>query len=228
MATLTQMEAFIENMLPYAETAGNQIGVNPNLILGQWANETGYGTSTAATQDNNYGGITYNGQLGVFSSIGNFVSAFVSTITNNFPSALNTGNSVGYVNALENGRTKYATDPNYADKVISNAQQITNVEQTMGLTVPNASSVTGTLSSILGSSALDALSPVSGVTSALTGDTTTGAASGCSGVNGLFNWSCYSSAITDLLFIGLGIVLIFGVIMLVSDSAKQTIVEAVT
>lgn len=50
-------QAFVQQMLPYAKTASAGTGLPVNLLLAQWAEESGYGTSSLAKFYNNYGGI---------------------------------------------------------------------------------------------------------------------------------------------------------------------------
>ena len=49
--------AFANQWAPYAQEAGATLGVDPNVILGQWALESGYGTNSATVQNNNPGAI---------------------------------------------------------------------------------------------------------------------------------------------------------------------------
>ncbi len=50
-------DAFVVQMLPYAETASQGTGLPVNFLLAQWAEESGYGTSSLAQYYNNFGGI---------------------------------------------------------------------------------------------------------------------------------------------------------------------------
>lgn len=52
-----QQRAWLTQMEPWATYASQQTGLTPQLILAQWANETGWGTSYAYTHNNNLAGI---------------------------------------------------------------------------------------------------------------------------------------------------------------------------
>ena len=80
-------EQFVARYTPYAERAAYQIesltgGSRPepslsNMILAQWALETGWGSSQAAEAANNLAGITgAHGQLAQYSSLDAFVTAY--------------------------------------------------------------------------------------------------------------------------------------------------------
>lgn len=86
MATQAQVTAFYNQMAPYALTAQQQTGINANLILAQWANETGDGTSPAFTKDFNPAGIgiTGSGVTGKnYGSIQGGVEAYINFINDN-------------------------------------------------------------------------------------------------------------------------------------------------
>lgn len=50
-------QAFVQQMKPYAETASKGTSLPVNFLLAQWAEESGYGTSSLAQYYNNFGGI---------------------------------------------------------------------------------------------------------------------------------------------------------------------------
>jgi flagellar protein FlgJ len=149
--TATKRE-FIEKMLPQAEAAGRELGVDPRAIIAQAALETGWGTSQPAdasgSSHNLFGikaGANWNGasvesatteyEAGVagaevarfraYGSTEASVNDYVSLLRDNprYAAALNTGGDVrAFATALQRGG--YATDPDYANKVVSVAEQI--------------------------------------------------------------------------------------------------------
>jgi hypothetical protein len=96
MATAADITSFETALLPYAQDAGTQLGVDPTTILGQWGLESGFGTSAAA-QGNNFAGLTNAGEgtgYRTYSSLADFEAAFVSNVKRLHPAALNTGSDV--------------------------------------------------------------------------------------------------------------------------------------
>jgi flagellum-specific peptidoglycan hydrolase FlgJ len=53
------MPGFYNKMLPYAQKASNALNIPVSVILGQWAIESGHGTSPLAIGSNNFAGITH-------------------------------------------------------------------------------------------------------------------------------------------------------------------------
>jgi len=51
--------AFVNAQLPAARVASKQLGIPVSVILAQWINETGGGSSEAFVQGNNYAGVSY-------------------------------------------------------------------------------------------------------------------------------------------------------------------------
>jgi peptidoglycan hydrolase FlgJ len=143
---------FIEKMLPQAEAAGRELGVDPRAIIAQAALETGWGTSQPAdasgSSHNLFGikaGANWTGasvasatteyEAGVagaevarfraYGSTEASVNDYVSLLRDNprYAAALNTGGDVrAFATALQRGG--YATDPDYANKLVSVAEQI--------------------------------------------------------------------------------------------------------
>jgi len=143
---------FIEKMLPQAEAAGRELGVNPRAIIAQAALETGWGASQPAdasgASHNLFGikaGASWQGasvasgtieyESGVasdevarfraYGSAQESVNDYVSLLRDNprYAAALNTGGDVhAFAAALQRGG--YATDPDYANKLVAIAEQI--------------------------------------------------------------------------------------------------------
>jgi peptidoglycan hydrolase FlgJ len=148
-------QQFIEKMLPQAEAAGRELGVDPRAIIAQAALETGWGTSQPADATGNshnlfgikaganwkgasVGSATTEFENGVagtevarfraYGSAEASVNDYVSLLRDNprYAAALNTGGDVrAFATALQRGG--YATDPDYANKLEAVTAQV--VEQ---------------------------------------------------------------------------------------------------
>jgi flagellar protein FlgJ len=145
-------QQFIEKILPQAQAAGRELGVDPRAIIAQAALETGWGTSKPADAQggsNNLFGIKAGGRwqgatvesatqeytAGVandevarfraYGSESDSIKDYVSLLRDNprYSAALNTGGDVrAFATALQSGG--YATDPDYANKLVSLAEQL--------------------------------------------------------------------------------------------------------
>jgi hypothetical protein len=80
MASQSQIDAFVNTYAPYAETAAAQTGLNAQLILAQWGNETNYGTHF--TEKNNIGnvGVYGGGPNPSFATVADGVQAYINEI----------------------------------------------------------------------------------------------------------------------------------------------------
>jgi peptidoglycan hydrolase FlgJ len=155
-------QQFIEKMLPQAQAAGRELGVDPRAIIAQAALETGWGTAQPADANggsNNLFGIKAGGswqgasvasntqeytngiageevaRFRAYDSTADGVKDYVSLLRDNprYSAALNTGSDVhAFATALQRGG--YATDPDYANKLVSVAEQ-------MGMRQPVAASL---------------------------------------------------------------------------------------
>jgi peptidoglycan hydrolase FlgJ len=145
-------QKFIEKMLPQAEAAGRELGVDPRAIIAQAALETGWGTSQPADGTGNShnlfgikagaswkgasvasattefdGGVagTEVARFRAYGSAEASVNDYVSLLRDNprYSAALNTGGDIhAFAAALQRGG--YATDPDYANKLVTLAGQI--------------------------------------------------------------------------------------------------------
>jgi peptidoglycan hydrolase FlgJ len=145
-------QKFIEKMLPQAEAAARDLGVDPRAIIAQAAIETGWGTSQPADASggsNNLFGIKAGGswqgasvasttqefnagvegtelaRFRAYGSSSDSVKDYVALLRDNprYSAALNTGDDVhAFATALQRGG--YATDPDYANKLVSVAAQL--------------------------------------------------------------------------------------------------------
>lgn len=143
---------FISTMRPFAEAAANELGIPANILLAQSALETGWGNKVIqhgnGQSSHNLFGIKadarWDGQyvnvssleyvdgvakrefsnFKVYESYKESFEDYVDFIKGNdrYRSALqNIGNGEGYIKALQDAG--YATDPQYANKVIDIAQR---------------------------------------------------------------------------------------------------------
>ncbi|MBE8554873.1 flagellar assembly peptidoglycan hydrolase FlgJ [Vibrio cyclitrophicus] len=139
-------ESFVTSMKPYAEKAASALGVDSSLLLAQAALETGWGSKMVknslgnsnnlfnikadrswkgdkvATQTLEFHGKTAVKELASFRSYSNFEDSFndyVKFLNENprYETALqHQGNSESFIKGIH--QAGYATDPNYADKVL--------------------------------------------------------------------------------------------------------------
>ena len=147
--TREEREKFISGLMPHATEAARELGVDPNNLIAQAALETGWGRSLPGGDSHNLFGIkagsswsgdrvqanTQEFDAGVASrDVANFraygspresVEDYVRVIRDNprYHSALNTGGDVqAFANALQRGG--YATDPDYARKLVTVAAEV--------------------------------------------------------------------------------------------------------
>ncbi|WP_373950133.1 flagellar assembly peptidoglycan hydrolase FlgJ [Vibrio pomeroyi] len=139
-------ESFVISMKPYAEKAASALGVDSSLLLAQAALETGWGSKMVknslgnsnnlfnikadrswkgdkvATQTLEFHGKTAVKESASFRSYSNFEDSFndyVKFLNENprYETALqHQGNSENFIKGIH--QAGYATDPNYADKVL--------------------------------------------------------------------------------------------------------------
>ena len=148
VATPEEREKFISELMPQAEAAARELGVDPRNLVAQAALETGWGRSQPGHSHNLFGikaGSSWGGDRvqanteefasGVAARVdANFraygssresVEDYVRVIRDNprYASALNTGSDVqAFANALQRGG--YATDPDYARKLVTVAAEV--------------------------------------------------------------------------------------------------------
>jgi flagellar protein FlgJ len=152
--TDAQRRQFIEDMLPHAREAARKLGVDERSVIAQAALETGWGTSRpadASGDSHNYFGIkagsgwrgervssntteftdgvaaTERAQFRAYGSVAENVGDYVRLLSSRYAGALNTGSDTqAFASALQRGG--YATDPRYADKLVSVAAQIDRLD----------------------------------------------------------------------------------------------------
>ena len=160
-----QKQKFIDQVLPHATAAARELGVDPRAIVAQAALETGWGTSQPADAgggSNNFFGIKAGaswkgasvesgtteyvaGQAGTeqarfraYGSLAENLGDYVRVMRDNprYADALGTGTDVrAFANALQRGG--YATDPEYANKLVAIAERIP-VRQSIAASAPTS------------------------------------------------------------------------------------------
>ena len=148
VATPEQREKFISGLMPHAEAAARELGIDPQNLIAQAALETGWGRSQPGHSHNLFGiksGGSWTGSSvqanteefvggesrrvdAGFRAYGNSaesVQDYVRLIRDNprYEGALNTGSDVqAFATALQRGG--YATDPDYARKLVTVANEV--------------------------------------------------------------------------------------------------------
>lgn len=154
-------QGFVDMLGPAAIQYGNQIGVDPRIILAQAAQETGWGRSAPG---NNYFGIKSHGKGGgqtftthevingkrvkmqdsfrSFNDPADSVAGYADFLTSNkrYRPMLGAKGLEEQVAAL--GRSGYATDPNYANSIYNIAKGI-NLDGVQPASAPMGSGMTG-------------------------------------------------------------------------------------
>jgi flagellar protein FlgJ len=143
-------QQFIEKVLPQARAAAEKLGVDPRAIVAQAALETGWGRSQPVdgVPSNNlfgikaanwsgdsviaqttefHGGVagTETAQFRAYGSVGEGMNDYVAFLRDNprYSAALGTGSDVhAFAAALQRGG--YATDPDYAQKLVAVTAQV--------------------------------------------------------------------------------------------------------
>lgn len=71
-------QSFIQQYLQDAQIASEQIGFPVSVILAQWINETGSGSSPAFRNQHNYAGVSLNGSIMTFSDYVQGLAGYIS------------------------------------------------------------------------------------------------------------------------------------------------------
>ncbi|MCY0900238.1 MAG: glucosaminidase domain-containing protein [Firmicutes bacterium] len=142
--------AFLQQMMPYANQVAHSTGLSPALLLAQWGLESQWGTSTAAQQNHNLGGIKPWGPYGPgadrkyagYSSLSAFAqgdAAFYNENSNYraLENAARAGASVAQQAQLL-GQSGYATDPAYTQKLLNVLMQIESALSSGGMKLVQA------------------------------------------------------------------------------------------
>ena len=186
--------SFLQTYGPLASQAGSTLGVDPSVILGQWALESGNGTNSLTLNNNNPGAIMPGGNAASYSSPQQFEQAYVNTIQSDFPGAVNTGSNIlAFTDALGsgvNGSYYGTTSPaSYASGIAAEQAAMTNAAGGGLASSPYTAS---------GSLGANSTAPAS-----------TSPTGGCSGITSFLTWGCWSGIFLDATFIAFGAVMIF-------------------
>lgn len=127
------LASFVQQYLPYAQSVSANTGLPVDYVLAQSAEETGYGTSNAALNLNNFFGISPGGTLAGYPSVGAGFDAYSSLVNNRYPGAAQAGTSpLAIAQAFVAGGYNTA-DPGYAQKVSGIVPGIDAVLQKLGV-----------------------------------------------------------------------------------------------
>lgn len=138
-------EAFVSNWLDAAKSAGQQLGISPNVILGHWAVETNYGKSlydnnpgniqagsnylgaTTVRGDTHADGSAYQTQFRAYNSQEDFVKDFVALLNNpRYAAARNTNDDpLAYGGGLRRGG--YMEDAAAPGKIAAAANNLSGI-----------------------------------------------------------------------------------------------------
>jgi hypothetical protein len=126
---MPDIQGFIQQYAPVAASVSQRIGVAPDVLLGQWGLETGWGKSVIPGT-NNLGNVKGQGVTATDNQTGSsdqyrsypdpqaFGNDFANLISNNYQGAVGAGsNANAYGKALKAGG--YAEDGNYVNKLSS-------------------------------------------------------------------------------------------------------------
>ena len=154
---LSQAKNFAKAVWPQIQAAAQQLGVPPVALLAQSALETGWGA--AAPGHNLFGIKAVDGENGTsrathemvdgvlvpqtsafrdYTSLGASISDYVGQIQSGFQGALGQSTVAGFAGALQ--QSGYATDTNYAAKIVSISQSplMAQVLRAVGMAAPGA------------------------------------------------------------------------------------------
>jgi hypothetical protein len=225
-----------------AELIGQQIGVSPSVIYGQFVAEDGSSLNPSGAY--NYGNLQPGGTEASYSSLGAFVSAFVSTIKNNFSGAENTGsNAAAYAAGLfpSNGPA-YETgvsQQQYTQNIEAGAAMSGSsgaVTTSTGMTNPGPQTVTS--SNGIGDTFSNFLNQITGGAVLTNSQAATaqsqiaaGAAAGYDPVTdpvaaaeaGLNNFLGLNISAYDVGLVIVGVILVLGAVLFISKPAVQSV-----
>ncbi|TEA78635.1 glucosaminidase domain-containing protein [Allopusillimonas ginsengisoli] len=128
---------FATQYMPLAQATGRRLGVSPDILLGQWGLETGWGKSVIpgthnlgnikdfsgsgiAAKDNMTGSTD---KYRAFETPQAFADHYAGLIERKYPNAVGAGNDpMAYASALKTGG--YAEDPDYINKIAAVTQTV--------------------------------------------------------------------------------------------------------
>jgi flagellum-specific peptidoglycan hydrolase FlgJ len=138
----TDKQAFAMQYKDLAEKVGQELGVDPGIIISQWGLETAWGKKPVGQYNlGNIKDVTGKGPVAYdklekskasyksYESPEAFAADYTALIKRNFPKAVGSGSDVGAFTAGLQSGTKgaYATDPNYRKSLASTFNALSNV-----------------------------------------------------------------------------------------------------
>lgn len=126
---------YVQTYLPFAQQTSAQTGLPVDFVLGQSALESGWGSSNAAVNGNNFFGLSPGGQLASYPSVGAGFQAFADLINGPRFSGWN-GSTAGQI-ATSLNQACYTgcpnQNPNYGPSVQGATNTVDNVLGQLGL-----------------------------------------------------------------------------------------------
>lgn len=126
---------FLSDMKPHAVTVESLTDIPSEVILGQWALESAFGTSDLAKRANNYGGIKasskgkdfVSGAYAGYNSKDSFARDYARVMNLSYYEKVREAESIeDTINEL--GNSPYAEDPSYTGKLKKVVGDITGVD----------------------------------------------------------------------------------------------------
>ncbi|RQZ17231.1 hypothetical protein DIE15_12215 [Burkholderia sp. Bp9031] len=145
---MANVQGFVQQYGPVAAAVSQRIGVAPDVLLGQWGLETGWGKSVipgtnnlgnikgpgVAAKDNQTGAVD---QYRTYQSPGDFAADFANLISSNYRNAVGKGaDAAGYAGALKAGG--YAEDPKYVGKLATAVDMVRKFGDTVASALSGA------------------------------------------------------------------------------------------
>jgi flagellum-specific peptidoglycan hydrolase FlgJ len=126
---------FHSKMYPHARTAHTLTGIPIEVILGQWALESAYGTSDLAKRAKNFAGIKAtskgkdftSGQYAGYFTLGSFARDYARVMNLSYYDGVRSAGTVeGALSEL--GKSPYAEDPSYIGKLKKVIKDMTGLD----------------------------------------------------------------------------------------------------
>lgn len=160
-------QSFLASVTPDAQIASARTGVPVAVILAQWAIETGWGTSPAWLQGNNYAGVSYGGSVNSFPDRAAGLAAYINVMNqSDYATVRSAGGDAAAAAAL--GASPWAAS-HYADASGVQGSLLDDVITENNLTQYDTGGTATLLASPLGPAGNAAGDVVGGVTSAAVG-----------------------------------------------------------
>ncbi|WP_282198469.1 glucosaminidase domain-containing protein [Collibacillus ludicampi] len=151
---------FVQKMYPYAQQVSQATGLPVDMVLAQCGLESGWGTSEAANENNNFAGIKPWGNYGPgpdseyagYTSIQDFANGYINFLTQNsrYRGLLSAARSGASEEELVQilGSTGYAEDPGYARKILGTIPYVQRAIKVSGSVTVNLRHPDGTVQKV--------------------------------------------------------------------------------